>query len=254
MDEARKASRMGIALIVIGVACILYGVLVMLVRSGTWFFAFWYMLGAIVLAAAWVVISGRWDALPALVRHIVVGVTAVLLAVFVFTHVLIMQDFHDKGEPGLDYLIVLGAQVRSDGPSPVLRYRLDAACDYLQENEGTICIVSGGQGPNEHTAEANVMADYLVGRGIDPARIIREDRSRNTNQNIDFSMAFFDPQRDRIGIVTNNFHVFRGLKLARKEGLAHVCGIAAESNPLYLPNNMMRESLGIVKDFVAGNM
>ena len=57
-----------------------------------------------------------------------------------------------------------------------------------------------------------------------------------------------------MGIVTNNFHLFRGMRIARKAGIVNVCGIAADSNPLYLPNNMVRESLGLAKDFLAGNI
>ena len=245
---------MGIALVVIGIACILYGVLVMLVGSGTWFFAFWYGLGALMLIAAWVVLTGRWDAFSSAAKHVVEGVVAAMLVGFAITQVAILQDFGDKGEPNLDYIVVLGAQVYERGPSVVLQYRLDAAYDYLVANERTKCIVSGGQGRNEHTAEANVMADYLIGRGIDAARVIREDASKNTDQNIANSMAFFNPAVDRVGIVTNNFHLFRALALARKAGIANVSGIAAGSSPLYLPNNMVRESLGLAKDFIAGNL
>ena len=69
-----------------------------------------------------------------------------------------------------------------------------------------------------------------------------------------FSMQFIDPEHDRVGIVTNKFHMFRGVRIACKAGIVNVCGIAAESNPLYLPNNMVRESLGVAKDFLAGNL
>ena len=254
MDEPRKSVRMGIVLVILGVICVLYGIVIMRVGSGTWFFTFWYVLGAVILATAWVVLSGRWDGFPSIVRYVVEGVVALLLVGFIATLALIAQDFSDEGEPGLDYIIVLGAQVHERGPSRVLQNRLDAAYEYLRENEGTKCIVSGGQGPNEHTAEANVMADYLVERGIEPSRIIVEDRSENTVQNIRFSMALIDPERDHVGIVTNNFHVFRALRIARKAGMAHVCGIAAGSLPLYLPNNVARESLGIAKDFALGNV
>ena len=54
--------------------------------------------------------------------------------------------------------------------------------------------------------------------------------------------------------MTNNFHVFRAVKIAEKLGLENVCGIAAKSNTLYLPNNMLREYGGILKDWMAGNV
>lgn len=245
---------MGIVLAILGVACILYGVAVMLVGSGTWFFAFWYVLGAIMLGAAWFVFSGRWDGLSGTLRHIVEGAVAVLLVGFLATQALILQDFGDKGEPDLDYIVVLGAQVYEDRPSVVLQYRLDAARAYLEGNQRTTCIVSGGQGPNEHTAEANVMADYLIAHGVDPARIIREDASLNTKQNIENSKGIIASDTARVGIVTNNFHLFRSLALARKAGLSNVCGLAAASSAPYLPNNMVRESLGLAKDFLSGNL
>lgn len=238
----------------VGAACLLYGVAVMLVGSGTWFFAFWLASGAVALCASVAVQLGWWAALPSVTRLVVLAAIGLMFAVYAVTLGLQTKDFGAKDEPDLDFIVVLGAQVREDGPSLVLRYRLDAACDYLNANPRTRCIVSGGQGPNEPAPEADVMADYLLARVIDPARIVRERESVNTVQNIANSMTLLNPATDRVGIVTNNFHVFRSLALARKAGLAHVCGIAAPSSPFFLLNNMTRESLGITKDFLSGNL
>lgn len=245
---------MAIGLTIAGVVFLLYGVAVMMVGSGTWFFAFWFVLGAVFLGAAWAVHAGWWESMPVVGRRAIEVVVCVLLVGYVVTLGMQLKDFGDKGEPDLDYIIVLGAQVRDDGPSTVLRFRLETAYDYLSENERTMCIVSGGQGFNEPRAEADVMAEYLIERGIDAKRIIREDKAVNTVQNIENSMAFFDPASARVGIVTNDFHVFRGTKLAEKAGIEYVCGIAAPSSAPYLPNNMTRESLGIAKDFLTGNL
>ena len=97
------------------------------------------------------------------------------------------------------------------------------------------------------------MAEYLVERGIDPERIVLEDRSTNTVENIANSMALMEPGSS-VGVVTNNFHVFRSVRVAQELGLSDVCGIAAPSNPWYLPNNLLREFLGVCKDFAAGNI
>lgn len=85
---------------------------------------------------------------------------------------------HAQGKPDLDYVVVLGAQVRKSGPSLVLRYRLDKAIEYLDENPNTICIVSGGKGPNEPFPEAQGMADYLKEHGIAEQRILEEPDSK----------------------------------------------------------------------------
>ena len=245
---------MPIVFLICGLVSIAYGVRIMLIGSGTWFFAFWYVLGALALIAALAVHLGWWNALPNALRRATGIATCLLLAGFLVTQACIFSQFNDSGEESLDCIIVLGAQVHENGPSVVLKHRLDTAADYLERNPKTRCIVSGGRGPNEHVAEADVMFDYLVGRGISAARIVREDSSLNTKENIDYSAEFVDTEHGRIGMVTNNFHVFRSVGIARKAGYAHVCGIAAPSNLDVLPNNLMRESLSLAKDFLVGNL
>lgn len=249
----------GIAVVVailymLGALAALYGVMVMAVGSGTWFFVVWFVLAGVLVAAAGIAQMHVWDATPAVLRHgirVVLGVCAVVL---VLTQSCALSSFGEQGEDGLDFIIVLGAQVREDGPSAVLAYRLDTAYDYLQANPNTRCIVSGGQGFNEPAPEAKVMAEYLRHRGVDADRILIEDRSLTTYQNIRNSMRLFNASEAHVGIVTNNFHVFRGVHIARKQDIGHVCGIAAESNSWYLPNNLLRESFGITKDFLKGNL
>jgi uncharacterized SAM-binding protein YcdF (DUF218 family) len=171
------------------------------------------------------------------------------LAVITVLCGMINGEFKSKGQQNLDYIIVLGAQVRESGPSVVLQYRLDAAIDYLNKNPDTICIVSGGQGVNEPFSEAEGMAKYLLENGIEKDRILLEDESRNTVQNIQNSKDIMEELYNGVGIVTNNFHVFRAVQLAKAQGLKCVSGIAADSNALYLPNNMLRECCGILKDW-----
>ena len=246
---------MTIVFAALGIACVLYGASVMMLQSGTTFFAVWYAIGIVFFACAWASHTHLWDSLPGIVKHVTLGILAIAFAGFVFTQGLILSQFGAKGEPDLDYIVILGAQVHDDGtPSAVLKYRLEAAVDYLEQSHSTTCIVSGGQGLNESMTEAAGMKAYLVKQGIPQNRIMVEDKSLNTAQNIANSSAFFDPVCDHIGIVTNNFHIYRATGIARKAGMAHVCGIAAYSTPLYLPNNMLRESMSIVKDFVFGNL
>ena len=135
------------------------------------------------------------------------------------------------------------------GPSVGLKYRLDEAMEYLNDNPDTQCIVTGGQGYNEPFEEAVGMAEYLKKNGISEERIILETKSTTTKQNIENSKELMEKDAS-IGIVTNNFHMFRALCIAKKQGLSHVCGIASKSNPIYLPNNMLREFFAMVKFFV----
>lgn len=245
---------MAIVLCILGVFCVFYGVTVMLVGSGTWFFAVWYVLAVCFFAAAGIAHADVWPLVPVVIRRMVEGFVALCLGLVLVTQACALSSFNAQGEDDLDYIIVLGAQVRESGPSAVLRYRLDTAYDYLQANPDTVCIVSGGQGPNEPKPEAHAMAAYLADRGIDKGRIIQEDQSLTTYQNIRNSMQLFDADTARVGVVTNDFHVFRGVHIAHRQGIEHVCGIAAPSNVWFLPNNLLRESMGIAKDFAKGNL
>ncbi|MGN0362367.1 MAG: YdcF family protein [Bilifractor sp.] len=248
-----EVKKLGILFLMIGVICVIYGCLIYAVVSGTKFFAIWYLIAAFFFWISFMTWGSHWKGVPVVLRVVLAVVLSCAVLVLVVGNICIMTEFHDKGKSRLDTIIVLGAQVRTSGPSRVLRSRLDTASDYLKENPETICIVSGGQGPNEPCTEAEAMKKYLVGKGIPEGRILEENKSESTLENLEYSSKLLDRDRDSIGIVTNDFHVFRSMRLAKKDGYRNVCGIAAPSNPLYLPNNMLRECLGIVKEVVCGN-
>lgn len=155
-----------------------------------------------------------------------------------------------KPVKNLDYIIVLGAQVKESGPSVVLRYRLDRAVSYLKENDNTLVIVSGGQGANEKTTEASVMKEYLVNNGINENRIIIEDKSNTTKENLINSKKITRDNKS-IGIVTNNFHMYRALLIGKKYKVNAV-GIPSKSNSYYLPNNLLREVFAYIKFIILG--
>lgn len=242
-----------ILLLMIGVLSIIYGVLVLQVGSGTMFWLIWEMIGLFFMIWALLLHRGFFDAHKGVktVFHtlVIVGITAIIIFCG-----MIAKGFYAKGEKNLDYIIVLGAQVRESGPSVVLKYRLDKAMEYLNDNPGTICIVSGGQGKNEPCPEAEAMAVYLVENGIAEERILVENQSLSTVENIRNSKELMENPDGSVGIVTNNFHVYRAVRMAEAQGLENVCGIAAKSNNLYLPNNVLRECLSIFKGLLLNNM
>ncbi len=226
-----------------------YSLIIYNVHSGSKFFLFWDVL-CIGLVALAVCLKFRvFSKIPKAVTVCAASVLAVGLITCIICLVLIFTTFNAKGSKGLDYIIVLGAQVRSDGPSTVLRFRLEKAKKYLDENPDTVCICSGGQGENEPVSEGAGMKEYLVGLGIDESRIIVEDQSHNTRENIK-NCASLIPEGASAGIITNNFHVYRALYLTRRYGMKGAEGIAADSLPLYLPNNAAREVVGLIKDLI----
>ena len=240
-------------LIFLGLLSVLYGILILQVGSGTSFWLIWELIGICFFLLA-VLLHKDFFHTYKKIGIFFSGIVAVGVIVLVVLCGMIATEFKSIGNSNMDYIIVLGAQVREDGPSIVLRYRLDTAIDYLKENPNTICIVSGGQGANEPFSEAEGMSEYLLKNGIDKSRIILENESRNTVENIKYSKLLMEESYESVGIVTNNFHVFRAVQIAKAQGLNGVCGIAAQSNLLYLPNNGLRECLGILKDWVMGNI
>ncbi len=239
---------------ILGILCILYGIAVFLIRSGTLFYAVWLALGACSLLLGYLFRNQFFARLPKIVNAILLIALSAGLLLIIVCEGFVLRGFGNRAPQGLDYLIVLGAQVRSDGPSKVLKYRLDAAMDYLQENPGTLCIVTGGKGDGDSLTEGEGMRRYLVSRGLDPARILVEDKARNTTENIQLSKKLMTSPDAPTALVTNNFHVTRALALARKQGLTKVCAMAAPSEPFYLPNKMFREFFGLSKDYLLGNL
>lgn len=245
---------MSIICVLAALFCFGYCVVIFRIKSGGKFYIVWAVGGLCMLAFAFLIYFEIWGRIPIACRRIFWIAVLAGMALFVIVEGCIISRFHDRGKEDLEYIIVLGAQMKPAGPSAVLKFRLDTAYDYLMENENTICIVSGGQGSNEPCSEAEGMHQYLVDRGIGPERLIMEDQSTDTSENIANSMALIGRKDVSVGIVTNNFHVFRGVHLAKGAGIEDVCGIAAPSNIYFQLNNMVREFFGIMKDLVCGNL
>ena len=236
------------ALYVLAVLCLLYCVGIgLFVAFGSYFFLVWGVIGAFCAAWAWVLTHRtvyywipRW--LHITFRSLVMAGMVLLLII----EGMIVSQFHATAQEGADYVIILGAQWKTSGPSYVLQKRLDKAIEYLNANPETKVIVSGGQGYNEPISEAEGMQGYLETAGIDPERILMEDASTNTTQNLIFSGELLDKSEDSVVVITNNFHMFRALAIARKQGYAHVEGLSAGTYPVTVPNNLLREAFGVV--------
>lgn len=233
-------------LITIGVLCALYGIILRVFRAGTGFYPIWFAIGGGIVALGLCTHYGVWARLPLGLLWVLGGLGSVCVVCFLIMQCLFLSGFGAKGRPGLDYIIILGAQVKPRGPSIALRHRLDRALKYLNENPETCCVVSGGQGGEEPWTEAEGMARYLMEKGLPECRIIREGASTSTLENLRFSMDML-PEGASVGIVTNNFHVFRAMQLARLLGYTNTVGIAAHATPGYLPNNLLRECFGEAK-------
>ena len=154
---------------------------------------------------------------------------------------------HEAGrKKNCRYLIVLGAQIRGERITDSLKRRLDAALLYHQVCPSVKIIVSGGQGKGEDVSEAYAMAQYLREHEVKDEQIMLEDQSRTTRENLRFSKAYLEELKTPVGIVTNNFHLFRALLIGRSEGYENLTGIAAGCNRILFLNYMVREFFAVV--------
>ena len=186
--------------------------------------------------------SGAW------LKWTLISVYGIYALVTAIIGSLIYKKAHEQPENGVDALIVLGCGVRGERVSLTLKYRLDRAIEYLEANPDTIAVLSGGQGRGENISEAEAMQRYMLSHGIDEARIIKEDRSRSTEQNFLFSKKLIDerfPNGARLAFVTTGFHVLRAELVAKKQGI-DITGFGAKEVFYIAPNNYMREVLAIV--------
>ena len=249
--EKKRQQRLCITLVyaLLAILSLLYSVAVYMVGSGTFSFIIW-IFAAIFFGFLYIMEKkSLWPKVPKTVRYVFRIIVAIGFAVFVICQGCILTQFFSKGEPGADYIIVLGAQMRDWGPSVVYKARLDSAIEYLNDNPDTEVIVTGGQGANESVSEGEGGKKYLFEQGIAEDRIIIESESLDTDQNISNALNLVEVTEDmKVGIVTNNFHVFRGVMIAKRYTDADVTGIAAFTEYQYLPNNMVRETFGILKD------
>ena len=167
----------------------------------------------------------------------------------------VLAGSHTDLRGGPSIMIILGCQVRTDGPSVLLQDRLDTALDYLEDHPDMTVIASGGQGPDEHISEAEAMAAYLVEHGFPEGQILLEDESHNTSQNLMYTRELLEESgldwQGNLLVVSNGFHLARVRMLAQRYGLGEISTLAAPSS--HVPSRLMmyiREPLALVKSFL----
>lgn len=231
-----------IMLWITGAFCLVYysSICIFLRKWDSTFSRFWLAAG-ILLPVFWF-----WEEKFGIPTVLLWGAAAVGILT-VFTFCIILGACMRTEQKTYDYLLVLGAQVRGTKITDSLKRRLDRAFRCAEKHPETKIIVSGGQGKGEEVTEAAAMADYLCSRGLAKDRIFLEDRSKTTQQNLRFSAQFLEKEKDVVGIVSNNFHLYRACLYAKKQGYQNAYPVAASCHPLLFVNYMMREVLAVWK-------
>lgn len=156
-----------------------------------------------------------------------------------------------KTDEGAETVIVLGCKVNGENPSKYLYDRCAAAAVYLKDNPDSVAVLSGGQGPGESISEAQCMENVLTEMGIEKDRLIQEDKSTNTYENISFSNDIIENQHlsKDVVVVSNEFHEYRAKLICDDIGLNFHSKCSYSSRYTFL-TFYTRELMGIVKEII----
>lgn len=139
-----------------------------------------------------------------------------------------------------------GAGLDGEAVTPQLENRLEAAYAYHLRNPDAPVVVSGGQGDGEAISEALAMERWLISRGVPADRILREEASTSTYENLTNAKALLDERSARpcrVALVTSGYHVYRASRPAKAAGL-DASHLHADAEWYALPVRMLRECCG----------
>ena len=178
-----------------------------------------------------------------------------LLTAFILQFAVVMALIATGGSDPVvqtEYLIILGAELHGETPSTELRQRLDTGIAYLEKHSDAVAIVTGGQGRGESITEAEAMYRYLVAKGIDEDRIIKEASATSTMENFRYSRRLIEEHKgsytDEITFVTSKYHIFRSRMLAKRNGIkARALAARSFSAPVSM---YIREYLAFCKSLI----
>lgn len=188
--------------------------------------------------------------LVSLIRLVfVLAILFALAFLMIFGYMLWQEKNVPEPSASVEAMIVLGAQVNSDGsPSVQLELRLNEALAQYSLKPMPI-VVCGAQGADEPATEASIMRDWLAARGVQAEHILVDETSVNTRQNIANAIQLLPPGADEVLIVTSDYHLPRAMAIARDLGL-RPSGAGSPIKQEYWLKNHARETLAWGKYFL----
>lgn len=240
-----------IVLVIIGVFCLIYYLL--LKKKYGKNIRFWLLLFILILIRSGIVLfinymGYTYSSRTYLIVHsICLGIVVYIIGI----GVLIIYNAFKKCPKGMDYLIIHGARTGTR----VLNNRIKVAYNYLLENPNTIVIGTGGQGKDEDMPEGIYIHNYLVDKGISEDRILVEDKSRDTIENLLYSAKLIeDIKNKKIALVSDDYHIYRCRMTAKKYLGIKTYSIPAHSVRLSLIDSIVRELLSTIYHFIKGDI
>lgn len=151
-----------------------------------------------------------------------IGVSVWLTSFFIVLGCIVAFGQPDQAED-VPFITVLGAGLNGTEPSLILKNRLDQAIDLSNKYPDAILVLCGGQSEHQEISEAEAMRRYLANNGVDESRLVLEDQSRDTAENLKNASCLMEQiegkQIHKSYIVTCSFHMMRSKLLAERYGI-----------------------------------
>lgn len=268
------------------VLCLVYFITIVVYSGiGTAYAFIWFVFAAVLgITAFFVRYYQRYPRrIPLRLPVSLVTLCGAGLVIMLVLQILILGKVPQVAESELEYVIVLGASVKGEKPGRTLQLRLDKAAEYALQNPEMVMILSGGRREGQTETEAEAMRRYLLEKGVPDQQMILETNSTSTAENIAYSRLLIDglkkkkqqeqhqderalpaylpsvmmqrpDQSHEIGILTSNFHLYRAMQIAKKQGMMRISGIASPSDRILFFHFCFRDGLAVLKERLAGNL
>lgn len=179
-----------------------------------------------------------------LITIIVLGIN---LYVRISTNKQIIKENDYTALSDVDCIIILGAGIWEDKPSPMLEDRLLEGIKLYQNSVSDKIIMSGDHGRREYD-EVNIMKNYAIEKGIPSENIFMDHAGFSTYESIYRAKDIFEAKK--VVIVTQEYHLYRALYIANQLGL-EAYGVGADPRQYVgATYRELREILARNKDFI----
>ena len=179
-----------------------------------------------------------------LITIIVLGIN---LYVRISTNKQIIKEKDYTALSDVDCIIILGAGIWKDKPSPMLEDRLLEGIKLYQNSVSDKIIMSGDHGRREYD-EVNIMKNYAIEKGIPSENIFMDHAGFSTYESIYRAKDIFEAKK--VVIVTQEYHLYRALYIANQLGL-EAYGVRADPRQYVgATYRELREILARDKDFI----
>lgn len=246
---------MSVILTATGIVFTLYGLLLLLVSNITMGLIMTISLGLFILFCGIFYKKIKEKTKNGIYKYIKILVLTLICVEILFASFLGVYSVFDNAEFDEDVCLVLGAGLIGENITWPLKLRLDKAIEYHEKNPESLIVVSGGKGQGETVTEALAMEKYLLQHNIDKNKIIKEEKATSTKENMLFSKEILDNRLKSeydIVVITNNFHIFRGVALAKDAGFTEVRHLHAGLKWYNVIPCYLRETLALIKMWVLG--